>query len=123
MDRANLRALIVEDEFLIAEGYRTLLELLGVAVCGIAQSADDALSLAIAHRPRLVLMDVGLRGQRDGIDAASDIRDRTDARIIYITGSREPEVAERIARDPESAFLLKPVGTYQLREAVAQLAG
>ena len=59
-------ALIVEDEFLIAEGYRLQLETLGIEVCGIADTAEQAVEMAVEHVPAFILMDVRLRGDADG---------------------------------------------------------
>ncbi len=77
------RALIVEDEFLIAEGLRVQLEMIGLEVCGVAMTADEAVALNEQHRPDLVLMDVRLSGERDGVDAAMEIHETTRTPVIF----------------------------------------
>ena len=62
--------LVVEDDFLIAEATCAQLEDLGLAVCGSAASASIAVSLAREHQPSIVLMDLQLEGEEDGVDAA-----------------------------------------------------
>jgi DNA-binding NarL/FixJ family response regulator len=114
--------LIVEDEFLIADMLSSMVEDMGLSVCGHAVSADEAVSLARQHAPKIVLMDVRLKGQKDGIDAALAIHQQVGSRVIYITGSREPETVARIHEDHPAAILFKPITFTQLKRAV-QAAG
>lgn len=115
--------LIVEDEFLIAEGLTLALEALGLRVCGAAATADEALEMAVAHRPMLVLMDMRLRGEKDGVDAALAIHDQVGGKTIFLTGSREPATLARIALDHASAVLFKPVADAPLRAAIEMALG
>jgi DNA-binding NarL/FixJ family response regulator len=96
---------------------------MGVEVCGTAASAAEALTLAVKFQPRLVLMDVRLKGEKDGIDAAVAIHKAVGSRIIYITGSREPAVQQRIAQIYPAPILFKPVRFDQLKKAVLQALG
>ena len=64
---------VVDDEFLIAAGLTLQLEELGMTVCGTAATAEEAVALVQAKRPAVVLMDVRLAGERDGVDAAQTI--------------------------------------------------
>jgi DNA-binding NarL/FixJ family response regulator len=110
--------LIVEDEFLIAAMLSSMVEDMGLRVCGCASNADDAVALAREHSPRIVFMDVRLKGQGDGVDAALLIHEQVGSHVIFITGSREPETVARIHRDHPSAILFKPIAFHQLRQAV-----
>lgn len=111
-------ALIVEDEFLIAEGLRVQLDHMGIDVCGIAATADDAVDLARRHAPTFILMDVRLQGVRDGVDAALDIHKNVGSRVIFVTGSREQETIDRINMDHAAATLFKPVTSLMLRRTI-----
>lgn len=113
-----LSALIVEDEYLIAEGLRLQLEDMGFSICGIASSAKAAVALAEAHKPDLVLMDMRLSGDEDGVDAALAIHEKIGSKVIFVTGSREPSTMERIAQDHPSCVLFKPIFGRQLQRAV-----
>lgn len=115
------RALIVEDEFLIAEGFRLQLESMGVDVCGIAETAKEAVDLAVTHTPDFVLMDVRLRGEGDGVDAALAIHDQVGSSVIFITGSREQATIERIRMDHPAAMLFKPVSPHQLQRTINEV--
>ncbi len=110
--------LIVDDEFLIAEGLRMQLEDMGMEVCGEAATADEAVAMARLHRPNVVLMDMRLKGGKDGVDAALEIHDAVGSKVIFVTGSREPSTLERISQDHPSGILFKPVTGAQLETAI-----
>jgi DNA-binding NarL/FixJ family response regulator len=110
--------LVVEDEFLIAQGLRLQVEDMGLTVCGTAASADEAVELAQQHRPALVLMDMRLQGEKDGVDAALAIFAAVGSKVVFVTGSREASTLERIKLDHPSGLLFKPVSDYQLKFAV-----
>jgi len=112
------RALIVEDEFLIAEGLRVQLETIGLEVCGVATTADEAVALNEQHRPDLVLMDVRLGGARDGVDAAMEIHETTRTPVIFLTGSREDMTIARINKDHPAGILFKPISPLQLQRTI-----
>jgi DNA-binding NarL/FixJ family response regulator len=114
--------LIVEDEFLIAQGLTLQVEDMGLTVCATAATADEAIAAAVEHRPRLVLMDMRLRGERDGVDAALAIHERVGSKLIFVTGSREPATLDRIGLDHPAAVLFKPVSDRQLRTAIVGVA-
>ena len=110
--------LIVEDEFLIADHLATMVQDMGLTVCGFADTADDAVAMADRHRPGIILMDVRLKGKKDGIDAALAIHARFPSPIIFVTGSQEPLTVARIKEDNPTAILLKPVSYKQLEKAM-----
>jgi two-component system, response regulator PdtaR len=110
--------LVVEDEILIAELWCMILEDLGVTVCGTASTAAIAIALAEEHRPRIILMDVRLKGPLDGIDAAIAIHASVGSKIIFLTGSREQQTLMRIQQGHPTAVLFKPVSQHQLQTAV-----
>jgi two-component system, response regulator PdtaR len=110
--------LVVDDEVLIAELWCMILEDMGLEVCGQAATAEAAVAMAQAHRPKVVLMDVRLRGQQDGVDAALAIHENVGSKVIFITGSKEASTAARIRLDHPVAVLFKPVSDRQLQSAV-----
>jgi two-component system, response regulator PdtaR len=119
----NPSVAVVDDEFLIAAGLTAQLEDMGLAVCGTAATADEAVALVEAQRPAVVLMDVRLGGERDGVDAAIAIHERVGSKVIFVTGSREPATMDRIGQDHPAAVLFKPVSDRQLREAIEATLG
>jgi CheY-like chemotaxis protein len=112
------RVLVVEDDALIALSLSDMLENMGLRVCATADTAKQAVELAVEHQPHLVMMDIRLRGKEDGIDAAHGIQERCQTSIIYVTGSCERQVLDRIAPTNPAAILIKPVLPVQLKAAV-----
>ena len=110
--------LVVDDEFMIAELWTIHVENMGIEVCGVAATADEAVALALRHRPHVILMDVRLKGDKDGVDAAIEIHKSVGSRIIFVTGSTEPSTRDRIALDHPVATLFKPVSDRELQNAV-----
>jgi DNA-binding NarL/FixJ family response regulator len=123
MTELQNHVLIVDDEYLIVQGLWGQLEDMGMAVCGSAATADEAVALAQTHRPMIVLMDMRLRGEKDGVDAALAIHDTVGSKVIFITGSREPATMARIQLDHPSAVLFKPVSNLQFRTAIDAALG
>ena len=101
--------LVVDDEALIADLWATMLEDMGLEVCGTAATAEEAVQLAQTQRPKVVLMDVRLRGAMDGVDAAIAIHQSVGSKVIFITASKEPSTAARIDLDHPWGVLFKPV--------------
>ena len=109
MDTTNLKILIVEDEFFIALDAEEQAKSLGHTVVGIAVSADEAVRMAGEAKPDIVLMDIRLRGQRDGIAAALDIRDRYGIESIFVTANTDPATLTRAKAIEPIGVLEKPL--------------
>ena len=110
--------LVVDDEYLIAWALSAQVESMGLEVCATAGAAEEAVALAQKHRPSIVLMDMRLQGDKDGVDAALAIHETVGSKVIFITGSREPATMARIQLDHPSAVLFKPLSDRQLRAAI-----
>ena len=114
--------MIVEDEALIAWDLRTLVEGFGWQVCGVAASGPDAVRMAREKRPDLVLMDVRLRGEMDGVEAAKLIREGQRIGLIFVTGNTDRSTEARIrAFHPSAPILSKPVVSTALRATLAEV--
>lgn len=112
------RVLVVDDERLVAREIAEDLEELGYEVPATASTADEALALAREKRPDLVLLDVRIRGPRDGIDAAVILRDRFGIPVVFLTACSDAETLSRAKSTDPYAYLLKPVSPTELRSAV-----
>jgi two-component system, response regulator PdtaR len=112
------RILIVEDEWFIAVESEAILRAAGFKVVGIAVSADEALAMAGAERPDLVLMDIRLRGERDGIDAALELRQRYDLPCLFATAHADPAMHGKAERAVPAGWITKPFSDQQLVRAV-----
>lgn len=113
-----IRVLIVEDEPLTALDFSLMIEDAGGRTVGTASSAAGATALARSAAPDVILMDVRLMGDKDGIDAAHEIRAFSDVPIVFVTGNTEPSTVARI-RAFGAAPVAKPVVQETLVLAVA----
>jgi CheY-like chemotaxis protein len=102
------RVLLVEDDILIAWTISSVLKQLGCTVVDYADNADQAVERAIAVRPDVILMDIGLAGGRDGIAAAEEIRASTGQLVIYLTGHADVATLQRAAQTAPLSFVFKP---------------
>jgi CheY-like chemotaxis protein len=123
MTTLNRSVLVVDDEAIIAQLWCIQMEMMGLDVCGTAETANDAVTLAQEHRPAIVLMDMRLRGKQDGVDAALAIHASVGSRVIFITGSQEPATIARIRLDHPAAVLIKPVADHVLITTVNKALG
>jgi two-component system, response regulator PdtaR len=116
--------LIVEDDFLIAMQTEIALADAGFAVVGVATTADEALALARAHKPGLVIMDIRLVGQRDGIDAAGDLFRELGLRCVFATAHDDQRTRARAEPFAPLGWLTKPYTMasliIMLREAISK---
>jgi CheY-like chemotaxis protein len=102
------RILIVEDESLVAADLRQRLTALGFTVAGVADTGRDAIRLAEERKPDLVLMDINLKGDMDGIAAADHIKSRLGIPVIYLTATSDRETVRRAQATEPWCFILKP---------------
>lgn len=114
------KILIVEDEMIVAMSMRRSLQSGGYDVCGLSVTGEEAVQDTAEHRPDVVLMDIHLPGDMDGIDAARIIRERFATPIIFMTGYSEKVGDERVKQVQPTAYLTKPVQPKQLAAAIEQ---
>jgi CheY-like chemotaxis protein len=112
------RALVVEDEVLIAEELSERLTRLGLSVVGAVNSAEDALEAALREKPDLILMDIRLKGQHDGVYAAEEIRKRMKVPIIYITAYSDRTTLDRAKCTHPYGYVLKPFHERELQVTI-----
>ena len=115
------KILVVEDEWMIANHLRVVLEGIGYPVCGVAATADEAVKLAREEKPALIVMDVRLSGEGDGIDAAARIGGRGRPAIVFVTASSDRQTLERMNAQRPAAVLLKPIRLSELKEVLARV--
>ena len=116
------RALIVEDEAIVAMEIQDQMEALGWEVDAVAATGPDAIRLAAAGRPDLILMDITLRGGMSGLEAAEKIRAARAVPIIFLTATVDEKIVARIrALDAEAVFLSKPFVEDELRRETERI--
>ncbi len=100
--------LVVEDENIVAKDIANRLRHLGYQVCGMAGSGEEAIRMAESTNPDLVLMDIMLRGNMDGIQAADIISKQHEIPVIYLTAYADEKTLQRAKRTDAFGYLLKP---------------
>ena len=107
--------LLVEDEGLIARDLEDTLTRLGYQVSGIASEGAEAIEMARELHPQLVVMDVSLRGELDGIEAACEIQKDAPVPVIFLTGHTDTETLQRAVMTGPLGYLIKPFQETELR--------
>lgn len=111
----DVRILIVEDERLLAEELRERLITIGATVVGAAVTGAQAVALADQLRPDLVLMDIRLKGEMDGIEAGRQITDLMGTPIVFLTAHSDQMTVERAKAASPYGYILKPLQEHELR--------
>jgi diguanylate cyclase (GGDEF)-like protein len=110
--------LLVEDEGVIARDLEDTLIRLGYRISGIASEGAEAIEMARELHPQLVVMDVSLRGEVDGIEAACAIQQDAPVPVIFLTGHTDPETLQRAVSTGPLGYLTKPFEETDLRCAI-----
>jgi|RhiMethySRZTD1v2_1073278.scaffolds.fasta_scaffold1794301_2 DNA-binding NarL/FixJ family response regulator len=121
------RILIVEDDFLVATEMENALVDAGFEVVGVASSAEEAIALALEHRPILAVMDVHLGTRRDGVEAALELFSHHNIRCIFATAHIDTETRRRAEPALPLGWIAKPYTMISLvalvETVVTQLGG
>ncbi|PKV66767.1 LytR/AlgR family response regulator transcription factor [Pontibacter ramchanderi] len=111
------KILISEDEIIIAEDLAACLDELGYQTCAI-DSGENTLDMIRTMQPDLVLLDVNLKGDIDGIEIGSKIREEFDIPFIYLTAYADKATLDRAKKTEPDGFLAKPFDEKNLRSAI-----
>ncbi|OPY25405.1 MAG: sensory histidine kinase AtoS [Methanocella sp. PtaU1.Bin125] len=115
---ANARLLVVEDESIVAKDIQNRLRNLGYDVPEVVAYGDRAIERVGDLRPDLVLMDIFLKGDMDGIQAAEQIKTRYDIPVIFLTAFADPKTLERAKITGPFGYILKPFEERELLTAI-----
>ena len=110
--------LVVEDEGIVATDLQQTLDAMGYDAFAIASSGEEALSRASERCPDVVLMDIRIKGARDGIETAALLRERFGVPVIYLTAHADDATLERAKKTEPHGYLMKPVKAAELRSAI-----
>lgn len=113
--------LLVEDNWLVALETESSLQDAGYNVLNIAVSAEEAVEMCREQRPDFIIMDIRLAGERDGIDAAIEARQRFDIPAIFLSAHDDPSFRDRAAPARPLGWLTKPMTPDQLSRNLESL--
>ena len=106
---SKAKILIVEDDSMLCTVFEMFLEELGYSHSGTFASGEDALARMENDQPDLILMDIHLEGEIDGVDTAKIIFEKYNIPIIYISGVSDVSTVKRAVLDNTYGFMTKPV--------------
>lgn len=115
---SDARIMIVEDESIVTEDIKNILQNLGYSVSSSASSGEAALTKAEETRPDLILMDIVLKGKMNGIDAAGRIRSLFDIPVVYLTAYADEKTLERAKKTEPFGYLVKPFDVRDLHSTI-----
>ena len=115
---SQARILVVEDERIVAKDIERRLSGLGYAVAGYASTAKQAIEKAETEKPDMVLMDIRLHGNMDGIEAADIIRNKFDIPVVYLTAYGSDSIIERAKTTEPFGYVMKPFEDKELHVVI-----
>lgn len=110
--------MVVEDNVNVAAVLEARLESFGYRVCAIADTGRKAINDTLKHQPDLVLMDILLDGEMNGLEAAEQIASQSDVPIIFISCLNDLEILERAVKINSYGYILKPYDNNVLRSSI-----
>ncbi|GAA3626332.1 LytR/AlgR family response regulator transcription factor [Flavivirga jejuensis] len=114
MEISNKKVLIIEDEFSIALDIKISLEKQGYVIVGIANNYDEAIRYVEDVIPDVVIMDINISGEKNGIVAATDIYDTYNIPIVFLTAYGDDNTFKDALQSRPFGFLLKPFNIKEL---------
>ncbi len=114
----HLKILVVEDEVIVAQDIAGRLKKLGYAVTATVSSGEEAIQKAIENPPDLVLMDIVLKGDMDGITAAEKIRTNRNVPTVFLTAYADDQTLQRAKLTDPFGYIIKPFQQNDLRVAI-----
>ena len=109
------KILIVEDEVITAMSLQHLLEHWGCGKCEQVSSGKEAIEKAMSEKPDIVLIDINLRGETNGIEVAKQLQARFCVPIIFITGYSDEETIKEAKKIKPVGYFVKPLDFNKLR--------
>jgi two-component system response regulator LytT len=115
---AKTSILVVEDESIVAKDIQHSLKKLGYSVPSVENSGEDAIDSAGQHRPDLILMDIMLKGEISGIEAAQQIKDRYQIPVIFLTAYADESTLSKAKVTEPYGYIIKPFKEIDLHTSI-----
>ena len=115
---SKIRVLIVEDERIVAQEIEYALDRMGYEIVDIISKGEQAIQVAGETKPDLILMDIRLEGDLDGVEAANRIRDEHHLPVIFLTAFADEETLQRAKISEAYGYILKPFRENELHTAI-----
>ena len=115
---AKTSVLVVEDESIVAKDIQNSLKKLGYSVPSVENSGEDAIDAAGQHRPNLILMDIMLKGEISGIEAAEQIKNRYQIPVIFLTAYADESTLSKAKVTEPYGYIIKPFKEIDLHTSI-----
>ena len=115
---ADAKILVVEDENIVAKDIENSLKSLGYAVSAVVSSGEEAVKSAEDTHPDLVLMDIVLKGEMDGVQAAEQIHDQFNIPVVYLTAYADEKTIQRATTTEPFGYIVKPFERRELQSSI-----
>ena len=116
MDETSI--LIVEDELIIARNLRRKLQKMGYQVTGIASSSEATIESIMKKRPDIILMDIVIKGEKDGIETAQYVHKKFGIPVIYTTAYTDKKTLQRAETSGAYGYIIKPFRDEELNVSI-----
>lgn len=114
----KIKILVVEDDANVSIVLTARLESLGYLICATAETGPDAIRAVSQHNPDLVTMDILLKGEMNGIEAAAEIGKQSDIPIIFMSCLSDKTIFEQAIKTNPYGYIIKPYDINELRSAI-----
>ena len=118
MDDSKYKILVVEDEYIVAADIKMTLKKLNYFVTSTVDNGEDAITKAALEKPDLILMDITLKGNIDGIEAAKIIMTQHGIPVIYLSALNDEKTIDRALSTKPYGYLIKPFASVELQTAI-----
>jgi len=116
----KFKILIVEDESIVALDIASLVKEMGYEVCGLVYSGEEALKVAERTSPDIILLDIGLPGEVDGLTVAEQLKEKHQVAIVFLTGYTDETIETRLRSLQPLGILTKPVDDIAMKEILTK---
>lgn len=115
---AKASVLVVEDESIVAKDIKLSLEKMGYSVIGICATGKDAYQTAVKSKPNIILMDIMLKGEMDGIETAGLIKKELNLPVIYLTANADEKTLQKAKITEPYGYIIKPFKEIDLHTSI-----
>jgi len=112
------KVLIVEDEGIVSLDLKSTLSNFGDIISEISFNAEEAIEMIKKNKPDLVLMDIGLKGEIDGIEAARIIINEYNIPVVFLTGFADRNTEKKANSIPHAGYMTKPIDEDDLKKLI-----
>ena len=114
----KVKILIVEDETIVALDIKSAIQKLGYEVTNTATSCDEALKCISQNEPDIILMDINIKGSKDGIETTQEIQKIKNIPVIYLTAYADDDTIKRAVQTNPIGYLTKPFKREELKSTI-----